>query len=89
MQQVTKSQFERAMSVVPERVKISTSLITDHFFFLSSISIDANVYLSLIGDKTKLERYQLKESVDKKKNLFEKGSADRFRINTSELGTVS
>lgn len=88
MQRVTMSQFKRAPSVVLERVIISTFSIL-HPLCLSSISIDANVYLSLIGDKTKLERYQLKESVDKKKNLFEKGSADRFRINTSELGTVS
>jgi len=46
------------------------------------------VYLSIYGDKNKLERRQLKESLDKSRNLFEKGALNRFQIYTEDVGKV-
>ena len=50
--------------------------------------LDANVYISLFGDKGKVERRHLRESVDKKRDLFEAGSIDRFQIVELDVGTV-
>ncbi len=51
-------------------------------------SIDANVYLSVYGDKDKFERRQLKESLDQARNLFESGATNRFQIYSSDVGKV-
>jgi hypothetical protein len=46
------------------------------------------VYLSLFGDKDKVERHQLKESLDHSKNLFESGATNRFQIYAPNVGKV-
>ena len=51
-------------------------------------TIDANVYLSIFGDKDKVERHHLKESLDKSKNLFEAGATNRFQIYAPDVGKV-
>ena len=54
-----------------------------HFTF-----IDANVHLSIFGDKSKIEQSQLKQSVDKSKNLFEAGATNRFQVRGPDVGKV-
>ncbi|CAF3558596.1 unnamed protein product, partial [Adineta steineri] len=49
---------------------------------------DANVYLSIFGDKDKIERSHLKETVNSSMNLFESGSVDRFSINGVDVGKI-
>jgi hypothetical protein len=46
------------------------------------------VYLSLFGDTDKVERRQLKESIDPSKNLFESGATNRFQIHAPNVGKV-
>jgi hypothetical protein len=53
-----------------------------------SAGTDASVYLSLFGDKDKLERRQLKESLEHGKDLFEAGATNRFQIYASDVGKV-
>jgi hypothetical protein len=65
-----------------------------HFFFPSLKKnffwywIDANVFLSIYGDDDKLERRQLKESLDETRNLFEAGATNRFQIYAPDVGKV-
>ncbi|CAF1123841.1 unnamed protein product [Adineta ricciae] len=49
---------------------------------------DANVYLGMYGDKTKTERHQLKESIEKSRNLFESGATNRFKIHAADVGKI-
>ncbi|CAF1369602.1 unnamed protein product [Adineta steineri] len=49
---------------------------------------DANVFLSIFGDKSKVERRQLKESIDRSKNLFESGATNRFKIYATDVGKI-
>ncbi len=51
--------------------------------------IDSNVYLSIYGDKDKLERRQLKETLDQAQNLFEANATNRFQIYTVDVGKVN
>ncbi|CAF2393043.1 unnamed protein product [Rotaria sp. Silwood2] len=53
-----------------------------------SAGTDANVYISLFGDKDKLERRQLKESLDGARNLFEQGATNRFQIYAADVGKI-
>ncbi|CAF3582320.1 unnamed protein product [Rotaria sordida] len=53
-----------------------------------SAGTDANVFLSLFGDKDKLERRQLKESLDQARNLFEQGATNRFQIYAADVGQI-
>ncbi|CAF3318438.1 unnamed protein product [Rotaria socialis] len=53
-----------------------------------SAGTDANVYISLFGDKDKLERRQLKEAIDRKLNLFESGATDRFQVFAVDFGKL-
>ncbi|CAF0762513.1 unnamed protein product [Rotaria sp. Silwood1] len=53
-----------------------------------SAGTDANVFLSLFGDKNKLERRQLKESFDGARNLFEQGATNRFQIYAADVGKI-
>jgi hypothetical protein len=46
------------------------------------------VYLSIYGDKDRFERRQLKESIDKTRNLFESGATNRFQIYAPNVGKV-
>lgn len=55
----------------------------------SLLRIDADVFLSMFGDKASSERHELKETADRKKNKFESGSTDRFQLKAPELGKVS
>ncbi|UJR35341.1 hypothetical protein I4U23_028101 [Adineta vaga] len=49
---------------------------------------DANVYLGMFGDKTKTERHQLKESIERSRNLFESGATNRFKIHAPDVGKI-
>ena len=42
----------------------------------------------MYGDKTKTERHQLKESIEKSRNLFESGATNRFKIHAADVGKV-
>ncbi len=46
------------------------------------------MYLSLFGDKDKVERHQLKESLERSKSLFESDSTNRFQIYAPNVGKV-
>ena len=50
--------------------------------------IDANVFLSIFGDKSKIEQSQLKQSIDKSKNLFEAAATNRFQVRGPDVGKV-
>ena len=50
--------------------------------------IDASVFLSVFGDKGQIEKKQLKEALDKKKDIFEKGVNSRFKIFAPDVGKV-
>ena len=50
--------------------------------------IDASVFLSVFGDKGQIEKKQLKEALDKKKDIFEKGVNSRFKIVAPDVGKV-
>jgi hypothetical protein len=49
---------------------------------------DANAYLSIFGDAGKLERHHLTETMDRKRDKFEKNSTDRFQIFAVDVGKV-
>jgi hypothetical protein len=51
-------------------------------------SVDANVYLGLFGEKARVERRHLKETVEKTRDMFEKGSVDRFQFRARDVGKV-
>ncbi|CAF1189274.1 unnamed protein product [Rotaria magnacalcarata] len=53
-----------------------------------SAGTDANVYISIFGDKGKLERRQLKEAISGKLNLFESGATDRFQVFAADFGKI-
>ena len=42
----------------------------------------------MFGDKTKTERHQLKESIDRSRNLFESGATNRFKLHVPDVGKV-
>ena len=50
---------------------------------------DANIYLSIFGEKTKIERYHLDQASDPSHNFFEAGGVDRFRIYNADVGKVN
>lgn len=50
--------------------------------------LDAQVYLSIFGDKHKIERYHLDQNSDPSHNFFESGGVDRFRISAPDVGKV-
>jgi hypothetical protein len=50
--------------------------------------VDANVYLGMFGDKAKVERQELKETLDRTTNKFESGSVDRFVVYAPDVGKV-
>lgn len=50
---------------------------------------DANIYLSIFGEKNKIERYHLDQASDPSHNFFESGSTDRFHIYNVDVGKVS
>lgn len=49
---------------------------------------DANVFLSIYGDKDKLERRQLEKSLEQSRNLFEHSAINRFQIYTADVGKI-
>lgn len=59
-----------------------------HRSFIEHFFIDANVHLSIFGDKNQIERSELKQSVDKSRNLFEAGATNRFQVHGPDVGKV-
>lgn len=47
------------------------------------------MYVSIFGDKDKLERRALKDSLDSSGNLFESGATNRFQIYAPDVGKVN
>ena len=42
----------------------------------------------MFGDKTNSERHELKETMDRTMNRFEKGATNRFKIKGADVGKV-
>jgi hypothetical protein len=55
---------------------------------INSSGTDANVFITLNGEKNKITRHPLEKS-EGNKNPFEKGKKDQFKFNGIDIGQVS
>lgn len=54
---------------------------------MNNAGTDANVFISLFGDKNKIVKHQLKKP-DSGKDPFEKGHKDEFSFEDEDIGKV-
>lgn len=86
---MSKSMSENDIDLSYVPIKLGTPYtVTVHTGNVADAGTTAQVFISLVGDKTTINKHKLQSSADKKAQ-FEKGSKDSFEFNDANVGKVS